>query len=154
MTFHARLALVVVLVLLGLGAVPAHATLIVKSDGDGLLVTDKNGLSDDVRIFAGPHGGQPGYHVRNGNAGDIFKFHAEVGCAVASSLDEVATCSRNGPKINVQLAGGNDFLSMLSDSGSGPLRPATHPWPQVRATTSSRAMRGRTTSSARAATTS
>jgi hypothetical protein len=121
-----RLALIVALVLLGLGAAPATATILVKSDGEGLFVTDENGLSDDVRIFAGPHAGVSGYHVRNGNGGDIFKFHADVGCAVAASLDDVATCFRNGPKINVQLAGGDDFLSMSSTQyGSAPTGDAS-----------------------------
>ena len=53
MTWIRRLALPAALLLLGLAAAPANATLLVRSDGAGLLVKDKNGLDDRVRINNG-----------------------------------------------------------------------------------------------------
>src|SRR3954451_778205 len=64
------------LLVLCLGAAPAQATLLVRSDGAGLLVQDKNGLSDNV-VFQAREGG---YGISNDNVADLFKFDIQTGC--------------------------------------------------------------------------
>ncbi len=95
---------------LGIFAAPAHATLLVRSDGAGLLIQDKNGIADNADMFA--VNSQTAYRIRNLNDGDIFKFDRQVGCQEHSSFE--VTCQRNGSAINVLLAGGNDRLNMAS----------------------------------------
>jgi hemolysin type calcium-binding protein len=124
-----RLALLTVLVLLCLGAAPAHATLLVRSDGNGLFVMDKNGLNDEVDIQPGTKDGTTGYDIVNRNLGDVFKFDRQVGCEPYSGIVNVVFCHRNGPKINVQLSSGNDSLRMNHEAqtcGGGPC-PALPP---------------------------
>ncbi len=59
-------------------AAPAQATLLVRSDGGGLLVQDKNGLSDQV--FIGKPDSSSEFEVNNQNSLDLFKFDRQVGC--------------------------------------------------------------------------
>ena len=56
----------------------AQATLLVRSDGGGLAVTDKNNLDDEVQISGADQGSTSAYHVINGNRGDVFKFVGRV----------------------------------------------------------------------------
>lgn len=109
MTWPRRLSLPVLLVLLGLGAAPAQATLVVRSDGAGLLVRDKHGLDDQVRIKAA-------YTVTNENPGDIFPFERQVGCT-GSFRD--AFCARNGPIMTISLGLGKDTLLMENSIPAG-----------------------------------
>jgi len=117
-----RLVLLTLLVLC-LGAAPAQATLLVRSDGNGLFVQDQNNLNDDLRISTGAHEGQPGNYVLfSANAGDVRKFAEGVGCSVFTDFDDHATCFRNGPQMNISLREGNDILSMRSTNGvDGPV---------------------------------
>ncbi len=101
------------LVLLALGAAPAQATLLVRSDGAGLLVSDKNGLNDDILV----KGESLGYRIVNSNFTDVFKFDFQAGCSSADSAS--ARCSRNGPVMSYQLAGGNDRLHMEASVPAG-----------------------------------
>src|SRR4051812_42168602 len=124
MTRARLLTLPVVLVLVGLVAGPAHATLFVRSDGNGLFVQDQNNLSDFLRISTGEHAGQPGNYVLfHDNAGDVFKFDTGNGCGGQSSdFDDEVTCFRNGPQMNISLREGNDILSMRGTNGvNGPV---------------------------------
>ena len=105
-----RLALPALLGLLCLGAAPAQATLLVRSDGNGLFVQDKNGLDDDVTTKATTGGGATGYLIQNLNFFDFFKFDRQAGC-FAITNDRVS-CDRNGPKIEIRLSAGNDSLQM------------------------------------------
>jgi RTX calcium-binding nonapeptide repeat (4 copies) len=106
-----RLVLPVGLVLLGVVAAPAQATLLVRSDGSGLTVMDKNGLDGFDTMGAGSRGGRTAYVIHNITEGDIFKFDRQTGCHPGSTASKVV-CDRNGPKINVQLAGGDDTFLM------------------------------------------
>jgi len=96
--------------LLGLAAAPAEATLLVRSDGAGLLIQDKNGLSDEADMFSARVNSRTVYQIRNLNDGDIFKFDRQVGCE--RDNDFQVTCQRNGPTISVVLAGGSDEFNM------------------------------------------
>src|SRR4051794_3102768 len=100
MTRIRLLATPAVLALLAVCAVPAQATLLIRSDGNGLFVQDKNNLNDDLEIGTGDHFGNPGqYALTNGNGGDFDKFDTDVGCRQGSSdFDEHASCFRNGPQ--------------------------------------------------------
>src|SRR3954469_128386 len=132
MTRIRLLALPVVLLLLGLAAATAQATLIVRSDGAGLLVQDKNGLSDNVAIQ--PREG--GYGIFNDNLADLFKFDIQTGCESRAN-GVSAYCDRNGPKMKVLLATGDDRLTMnlaptgesSVDGGSGDDRIIGNPGP-------------------------
>jgi hypothetical protein len=93
------------LVLLALGAAPAHATLLVRSDGAGLLISDKHNLDDFVIL--GFESTQ--YKIESFNPFDVFKFDRQAGCSGSGS---VARCARNGPVMSVVLAGGNDELTL------------------------------------------
>jgi len=95
---------------LGVFAAPAHATLLVRADGAGLLIQDKNGIADNADMFSVSSG--TAYRIRNLNDGDIFKFDRQTGCEEHSSFE--VTCQRNGSAINVLLAGGSDRLNMAS----------------------------------------
>src|SRR4051812_28270458 len=110
----------VLLVLVGLVAGPAHATLFVRSDGNGLFVQDQNNLSDFLRISTGEHAGQPGNYVLfHDNPGDVFKFDTGNGCGGQSTrFDDEATCFRNGPQMNILLREGDDILSMRNTNGA------------------------------------
>ena len=114
MTFARTIALLSLVAFLGALAGPAQATLLVRSDGNGLLVQDKNGLNDDVRIEPGFfHDGQPAtaHCVNNGNFGtDIFLFDIQAGCKGDGA--QSVSCLRNGPIMRVVLLGGNDKLDM------------------------------------------
>jgi hypothetical protein len=123
MTRIRLLTLPVFLVLVGLVAAPAHATLFVRSDGAGLFVQDKNNLDDDLRISKGEHAGEPGNYVLfSQNAADVFKFDTGDGCSVFTDFDDHATCFRNGPQMNISLLGGRDVLSLRSTNGvDGPV---------------------------------
>src|SRR4051794_32200652 len=101
-----RLLIPLALLLALLAAAPARATLLVRSDGAGLLIEDKNGLGDHVTIRPD----SLGYQIVNGNSFDVFAFDTQAGC---SSSGHEATCDRNGPVMNIQLAGGDDHLSMF-----------------------------------------
>jgi len=106
-------ALLSVVAFLGVFAGPAQATLLVRSDGNGLLVQDKNGLNDDVVIELGFRDDQPAHIVNNGNFGtDIFLFDTQTGCT-GRGVQSVA-CFRNGPIMRVVLLGGNDKLVMTN----------------------------------------
>jgi hypothetical protein len=106
--------------LLLVGAAPAQATLLVRSDGNGLLVQDQSGLADSVAIISGAENGGAnaaiGYVVINSNARDIFKFDMQVGCHnyPGESGDERAWCFRGSPIFNIQLGGGTDGLNMTN----------------------------------------
>ena len=114
MTSARTIALLSLVGFLGVFAGPAHATLLVRSDGNGLLVQDKNGLNDDVVIATDSfQDGQPvtNHAVHNGNFGtDIFLFDIQTGC----EQDQVqsVSCFRNGPIMRILLQAGNDELSM------------------------------------------
>jgi hypothetical protein len=108
MTRH--LLLPVVGLILGLAAAPAQATLLVRSDGTGLLVQDKNGLSDRVTVAAEILEGRTAYRIKNDNLADFFRYDTQAGCREADQFD--ATCDRNGPQMNVVLVGGNDILDL------------------------------------------
>jgi hypothetical protein len=94
------------LLLLALGAVPAHATLLVRSDGAGLFINDQNGRDDAASLtFENSR-----YRIQNFSSFDFIKFDVRTGCSTDGS--NVARCDRNGPVMNVQLAGGNDEFSL------------------------------------------
>src|SRR3954447_9711122 len=116
MTWIRRLALPGLLAVLCLGAAPAHATLLVRSDGAGLLIQDKNGISDDADMFSIASGGTTAWNIRNKNDFDVFKFDFQTGCERASSFE--AECKRFGPVISVVLVGGDDRFSIVSASPS------------------------------------
>src|SRR5829696_6533973 len=99
MTLTPRLALLTLLAL-GLAAAPAHATLLVRSDGAGLLIQDKNGISDNADMFRTTQDGQTAYLIRNLNNLDVFKFDRRTGCEQVNEFS--VSCRRNGSAINVQ----------------------------------------------------
>ena len=103
------LPLVVVVLLLALAA-PAHATLLVRSDGAGLFIQDKNGIKDNADMFSKNVNGQAAYEIRNLNDLDVFKFDRRNGCQETNSF--TVTCERNGSAINVLLGGGGDSFNM------------------------------------------
>ena len=105
-----RLLLPVVALMLGFAAAPAHATLLVRSDGAGLFIQDKNGIKDNADMFSKTLNGQPAYEIRNLNDLDVFKFDRRNGCQETNSF--TVTCERNGSAINVLLAGGGDTFNM------------------------------------------
>jgi hypothetical protein len=107
-----RAALLAALSLLA-AAVPAQATLLVRSDGEGLTVLDKNGLDDNVFVF-GANG--PRFVVLNANFNEIFPFDRQTGCNTTGDSRRVG-CNRDRPKMNIGLFGGNDDLDM---NGDGP----------------------------------
>jgi Ca2+-binding RTX toxin-like protein len=107
-----RLAALTAFAVLGLFAAPAQATLLVRSDGAGLLIQDKNGISDHADVFNVNSG--TAFRVRNLNDLDIFKFDRQTGCSEHSSFE--VTCERHTNKINVVLAGGNDDFSIGAPS--------------------------------------
>ncbi len=98
------------LILLAVGAAPAQATLLVRSDGAGLLIQDKNGIKDNADMFSTTLNGQTAYQIRNLNDLDIFKFDRRTGCQETNAF--TVTCERNGSTINVLLAGGGDSFNM------------------------------------------
>lgn len=104
------LLLPVLALLLGLAAVPAHATLLVRSDGAGLLIQDKNGIKDNADMFSTTLNGRPAYRIRNLNDLDFFRFDRRTGCQETNSF--TVTCERNGSAINILLAGGGDRFNM------------------------------------------
>jgi hypothetical protein len=113
-----RLALPALVLLLALGATPAHATLLVRSDNNGLLISDKNGLNDDVEVHGdGSLSGQPAYRIRTLNVLDIFKYDRQAGCFQDSNHNETVICRRVNPFLDIRLSSGNDFLRL--DSGLG-----------------------------------
>src|SRR4051794_9334592 len=116
-----RLLLVpVAALILGLAASPAQATLLVRSDGAGLLVQDKNGLDDDVLIGLGaPIDGRTAYAIVNRNFGDFFKFDIQTGCRHRVDTPTLVDCVRNGPIMSIQLLGGKDKLIMDSSTPVG-----------------------------------
>jgi RTX calcium-binding nonapeptide repeat (4 copies) len=99
------------LVLFGLAAAPANATLLVRSDGAGLLIQDKNGLEDSVFLGKTSRDGQTVYNIENRNSTDFFKFDRQSGC-FEGDFGFMAECIRNGPVISVILAGGNDAFGI------------------------------------------
>ncbi len=98
--------------LLGLGAAPAHATLLVRSDGAGVTVLDKNGLNDRVFIT----NVAVGFRIQNDNPDDIFKFDRQAGCFSTGQSDRV-DCDDDRPKLNIGLFGGNDVLRLDGPNG-------------------------------------
>ena len=100
MTRIRLLTLPAVLVLLGLAAVPAQATLLIKSDGNGLLVQDKNNLDDDLDIGTGSHAGQPGqYLLTNRNGLDFDKFDTRLAAeANRPTSTKTPAASATGPR--------------------------------------------------------
>ena len=105
-----RLLLPVVALMLGFAAAPAEATLLVRSDGAGLFIQDKNGIKDNADMFSKTVNGQPAYEIRNLNDLDVFKFDRRNGCQETNTF--TVTCERNGSAINVLLAGGGDSFNM------------------------------------------
>ena len=110
MTARGALLLPVLALALGLAAAPAQATLLVRSDGAGLLIQDKNGIKDNADVFNVTVNGQPAYRIRNLNDLDVFKFDRRTGCDETNAF--TVTCERNGSAINVVLAGGGDSFNM------------------------------------------
>ena len=108
----ARLTLVVV-VLLALGAAPAQATLLVRSDGAGASILDKNGLNDRVYVT----NVSVGFRIQNDNPDDIFKFDRQIGCHDTGQSDRV-DCDDDRPKLNIGLFGGNDVLRLNGVNGA------------------------------------
>jgi hypothetical protein len=124
MTRIRRISLPLVLLLLGVCAPAASATLYVESHTNGLIIRDQNNLSDAIRLFAATHQGSPGYGIRNLNGGDFFKFDSGTGCSSGSSTNSTATCFRNGPRISVVLNDGFDALNMAGNPPADPPPPA------------------------------
>jgi hypothetical protein len=94
-----------------MGAAPAQATLLVRSDGaDGLVVMDKNGLNDLGFMSQATVDGAPGYRIHNSRLTDIFDFDFQAGCSDGG--DRVALCKRFISKMNIALVGGNDIFSL------------------------------------------
>src|SRR4051794_3250818 len=111
MTRIRRLALPIAVALLGVGAAPAHATLEVSSNStDGLIVKDKNGISDLVSITSGTSQGDPVYFITSTNPTDVFKYDLKQGCSQGSS-GQKAVCQRLRSKINLAMGGGDDIVS-------------------------------------------
>ena len=108
-----RPALAVVLLLAVAPA--AHATLLVRSDGNGLLISDKNGFADETFVRAGAAGEDADYVIEHRNI-EAFAFDRQAGCRDGgiSGLTVRAFCDRNGSKINVQLAGGSDEFGFVN----------------------------------------
>jgi hypothetical protein len=121
MTRTRRLALPVVLVLLGLAAAPAQATLEVLSNAtDGLIVVDRSGgivFGDRVVISAGTFGGEPAYLVTSTNPADIFRFDIRLGCDDHPDIADTAVCQRLRGKLNLRMEGGNDNIQATNTAG-------------------------------------
>ena len=107
-----RIAAPLAAIVLGLTAAPAQATLLVRSDGAGLFIQDKNGIKDNADMFKVTVDGQPAYRIRNLNDFDVFKFDRRTGCEETDAF--TVTCERNGSAINVVLGGGGDTFNMAS----------------------------------------
>ena len=110
-----RILLPLTLIVAGIAAAPAEATLLVRSDGAGLLIEDKNNLGDFV--FLTYRSDLDRYEVGNFSSFDVFKFDVQTGCSQSDS-DRVR-CVRNGGTMNIQLAGGNDTLDTTGMVPSG-----------------------------------
>jgi hypothetical protein len=108
-----RLALPALVLLLALGATPAHATLLVRSDNNGLLISDKNGLDDEVNVHGdGSLSGQPAYRIVTLNFLDVFKFDRQAGCFQDSNNIERVICRRVNSFLDIRLSSGNDRLRL------------------------------------------
>ena len=112
-----RLMLPLPALLLCLAEAPAQATLLVRSDSTGLLVQDKNDLSDRVVVSAGIRNGNPAYVVTNNNSFDVFKFDRQAGC-FPGDADNQVLCTRASGKLNLSLLGGGDEVK-VQNSGAG-----------------------------------
>ena len=108
MTPRRLLAALVPGLLLSLAAAPAQATLLVRSDGAGLTVLDKNNISEDTFIGAASNGR---YEVVNNSAFDVFRFDRQTGCGQGED-NFSSFCIRDNPTMNVGMAGGDDRLDM------------------------------------------
>ena len=84
------------------------------SDGTvGLVVRDKNGLSDNVDIGSGTANGQAVWVVANNNGGDVFKFEFGINCSQHPTNGAIALCKRLGStKANLDMVGGSDRVDM------------------------------------------
>ena len=98
--------------LFALAAAPAHATLLARSDSNGLFVSDKNGLGDDLQIHSATRSGQAAYQIRNLNILDVFKFDRQTGCFEVPNEGAQVICTRVNSFFKFQLAAGNDRLDL------------------------------------------
>ena len=109
-----RPALILAAALAALVPAPAaHATLLVRADGNGLLIQDKNGFDDNTFVGWSTEESPDAYRIEHRNI-ELFPFDRQAGCRDGgiSGLTAIAICDRNGSQINVQLACGNDKLSL------------------------------------------
>ena len=80
------------------GAAPVHATLLVRSDGGGLLIQDKNGLSDGVVLYVQDLQRRPGYHISSIAFGDVFRFDIQTGCRISSESPAARIAPASNPR--------------------------------------------------------
>ena len=106
-----RAVLVTGALLLALAA-PAQATLLVRSDGAGLLVEDKNGRNDSVHIDGATRQGRAAYLIENAGFFEVFKFDRQAGCH-STSNDREVVCERIQPNVLIRLIEGDDSLTMF-----------------------------------------
>ena len=93
----------------------AQATLLIKSDGAGLLVRDKNGDVNDSSGVRPENDGRE-WRISNSAPFDLIKFDAQSNCE-APPFSASATCERFSRKVKFEMRGGNDFV-LNSDSGA------------------------------------
>ncbi len=98
-----RVALIALVALL-LVAAPAQATLLVRSDGEGLTVLDKNGLNDSV--LHPPTA--PRLRVAERQPRTTSSSSTARPAASAQGRATGLYCDDDRPKINIGLFGGND----------------------------------------------
>jgi Ca2+-binding RTX toxin-like protein len=110
MTFRRLLATLAPALLLALAAAPAQATLLVRSDGAGLFVQDKNGLDDRFSVEPKTRDGQTIYIIHNTNPFDAFPFDRQTGCSPDPTLTRSSNCDRNGSVANFVTGSGNDRI--------------------------------------------
>ena len=89
----------------------AQATLLVRSDGAGLFIEDKDGLTDVVTAFDSVLEGRSAYGIRTQSTRAPFEF--STGCReVSGFFGPEARCFRNGSQIVATLNFGDDRLDM------------------------------------------
>jgi len=112
MTARRLLTALAPVLLLAAAAAPAQATLLVRSDGAGLLVQDKNGFDDQVQLDPVTRSGQPAYRVFNFNTivDLVVPFDHQTGCGPDPSFQRASACDRNGPVASFVTGSGSDTV--------------------------------------------
>jgi hypothetical protein len=112
-----RVALLVLLVLLGLNAPTAQAALLVNSDSTGLVVQSGGASPENFTVFTAPPGGNPDYVVENNNPVGTPKFNFRENCTQGSS-DNRAVCTRLSGRLTLRVFDLDDQVRVPNSGAS------------------------------------